>query len=113
MVSELKITQDGDVTIVELAGEVNTNTAPEVQSQIMPLVKPGAKLVLDMTKVNYMSSAGLRVLLWLYRQVSGSDGRIVLVGLNDDIENVMTVTGFLQFFTVTETLEAGIAALAD
>lgn len=99
------------VTAIEMAGDVDANSAPLVQEQVLPLAQPGSRILLDMTKVPYMSSAGLRMLLSLYRQVSSKDGRLVLVGLSDDIRDTMSITGFLDFFTTYETFNSGLAAL--
>lgn len=99
------------VTVVEIAGDIDGKTAPEIQGQILSLVQPGVKMILDMTQVGYMSSAGLRVLLAMYRQAKSSDGHVVLAGLSEEIEDTMSMTGFLRFFTTSETVEAGLAAL--
>lgn len=99
------------VTAIEMAGDVDANTASLVQEQVLPLAQPGSKILLDMTKVPYMSSAGLRMLLSLYRQVTSQDGRIVLVGLSEEIRDTMHVTGFLDFFTSCETVDSGLEAL--
>jgi anti-sigma B factor antagonist len=66
-----------------------------------------------MTKVPYMSSAGIRVLLSTYRTVSGNGGKIVIVGLADEVKETMTVTGFIKFFQTFDTLEAGKQAVAS
>ncbi len=100
-----------DVTVVELAGDIDANTAPSIQEKVLPLVGTGGKVLLDMTAVPYMSSAGLRMLLSLFRQVSAKDGKLVLVGLSEEIRDTMSITGFLDFFTTTETIEAGLAFL--
>jgi anti-sigma B factor antagonist len=105
----IKLTED--VTVVELAGDVDANTAPTVTEQVLPLAQPGSKILMDMTKVPYMSSAGLRSLLSLYRQTSAKDGKLVLVGLSEDIKDTMSVTGFLNFFTTCETVDLGFAAI--
>jgi anti-sigma B factor antagonist len=100
-----------DVTVVAITGEIDGNTAPEVQAQIVPLVAADAKIVLDMTGVSYMSSAGLRVLLVIYRRVAGQGGTVVLVGLSQDLEDTMSLTGFLEFFDHYKTVDEGVAAL--
>ncbi|MCC5668864.1 anti-sigma factor antagonist [Nostoc sp. CHAB 5784] len=100
-----------EVTLVELAGEVDRNTAPMVQEKILPLAQPGSKILLDLTKVPYMSSTGLRMLLLLYRQTHAQDGKLVLLGLSEEIQEIMSVTGFLDFFTTCNTLESGLEAL--
>ena len=99
------------VTVIELNGEIDGKTAPEVQDRISAQVHDDSSIVLDMSGVAYMSSAGLRVLLTTYRQVVGADGRIVLVGLCEEVRDTMSMTGFLRFFTVCETVEQGLAAL--
>lgn len=101
-----------DVTVVEMAGDIDANTAPAVQKEVLPLAKPGSKILLDMTKVPYTSSAGLRLLLSLYRQVTGNEGQLVLVGLSEEIEDTMSITGFLDFFTRCDDVDAGLKALA-
>ncbi|MGO8692469.1 MAG: anti-sigma factor antagonist [Rectinemataceae bacterium] len=99
------------VTVVSLEGEIDGKTAPEVQERVLPLVEPGSKILLDMGKVPYMSSAGLRMLLSVYRQVTGKKGAIVLAGVEEDIRDTMSVTGFLKFFVIHETVESGVKAL--
>ena len=65
-----------------------------------------------MTGVAYMSSAGLRMLLSLYRNISGNQGRIVLVGLSVELQDTMSMTGFLGYFTLADSVEAGLQALS-
>jgi anti-sigma B factor antagonist len=98
--------------VVTISGEIDGSTAPQAQEVILAQAEPGAKVVLDMTGVTYMSSAGLRMLLTAYRTINGKGGKIVLVGLSSDLEDTMSATGFLDFFTHCDTLEAGAAAVA-
>ena len=103
-------TADG-VSVVELAGDIDGSSAPAAQAAILPLAAPGCRILLDMTGVGSMSSAGLRMLLSTYRQVTSKSGQVVLVGLSENIQDTMSVTGFLKFFTVCDTIEAGMDAL--
>jgi anti-sigma B factor antagonist len=98
--------------IVTLVGEIDGSSAPKAQEQILALVGPGVKVILDMTGVTYMSSAGLRMLLLAYRTVNAKGGKIVLVGLSNDLKDTMSVTGFLEFFTCADTVDAGLQELA-
>lgn len=109
---EINVKSIGQVTVVEISGDIDSNTAPQAQEQILPMVQPGSKVLLDMNGVEYMSSAGLRMLLSTYRQISRGNGDIVLVGLGEEIKDTMSVTGFLNFFTTRDTLEEGLQALA-
>jgi anti-sigma B factor antagonist len=98
--------------VVTIVGEIDGSSAPKAQDVILAQVGEGAKVVLDMTGVTYMSSAGLRMLLLAYRTVNGKGGKMALVGLSSDLKDTMSVTGFLDFFTCSDTLDAGVAAVA-
>jgi anti-sigma B factor antagonist len=100
-----------EITVIQITGDIDTNTAPNIQQKVIPLAQPGSKIILDMTKITYMSSAGLRMLLSLYRHTSAKEAKLVLVGLSEEIRDTMHITGFLQFFTTYETLDLGLTAL--
>ncbi|NJK39746.1 MAG: STAS domain-containing protein [Oscillatoriales cyanobacterium RM2_1_1] len=100
-----------EIAVIELAGDIDANTAPQVQQQITPLFKPESQLLLDLTRVSYMSSAGLRILLTLHRYATANHCRFVLVGLSEEVKDVMSVTGFLKFFITCNTVEAGLKQL--
>ena len=100
----------GEVAVVEISGEIDGSTAPEAQAQILALAAPNSKILIDMSRVGYMSSAGLRMLLVVYRTASGQGGKVVLTGLSQDLEDTMSLTGFLEFFDHFESISAGLAA---
>lgn len=110
-VIEITIEQSGRITVIEMAGELDSVSAPDVQEKIVPLVDEGCKILLDMSAVTYMSSAGLRILLMLYRQIREHVGDVVLAGLGDEVRDVMAITGFLDFFDVAEDRSDGIQLL--
>ena len=101
------------VPVVELGGDIDGKTAREIQEQIFPDLEAASKILFDMRKVAYMSSAGLRMLLLIYRQAQKKSGQIVLVGLSEEIKDIMSVTGFLNYFSVCETLEDGLSLLEE
>ncbi len=100
------------VTVVQLAGELDATTSLAAQQRILPLIQPGGGIVLDMTSVAYMSSAGLRMLLSMHRRVAEIGGRVVLTGLSDELRETMNVTGFLTFFVVDDDLDAAVRKAA-
>jgi anti-sigma B factor antagonist len=104
-------TLEDSTAVVALDGELTSATAPQAQEVILPLMQTHRQIVLDMRKMAYMSSAGLRVLLLIYRQITASQGRVALVGITDEIKDTMFITGFLSFFRIFDSLEAGIAAV--
>ncbi len=87
-----KMLEEEKLTVV-LGGELNTMTAPELQTAIKADLESIKNLVLDMTNLTYISSAGLRVILSA-RQKLGSRGDVVLVGANKEIRAIFAMTGF-------------------
>jgi anti-sigma B factor antagonist len=108
----LQTRQEGDVDVVELEGNIDGKTAPEIREQLRPILPRARKLILDMTRVQYLSSAGLRLLLLTYREVTAAQGKVVLLGVSRDIQTVMSHTGFLSFFTLADTPEQATQALS-
>jgi anti-sigma B factor antagonist len=108
---QLKVSTAGRVHLVTLSGELDANTSPVAQQQILPLAIEGGRILLDMAGVAFMSSAGLRMLLTTYREVVERHGKIALAGLSDDLKDTMSATGFLSFFTVHDDVETGLLAL--
>ncbi len=108
---DVSVSEADGVTVVVVNGELDTNSAPIAQQEILPLAAAGVKMVLDMRQVPYMSSAGIRMLLSTYRTVTSNGGKVVLVGLAPDVQETMSITGFLKFFQTHDTLEAGRAAV--
>jgi anti-sigma B factor antagonist len=111
MALAVNVIEKEDHGLIVVSGDVDGATAPELQAAVLGAAGPGCRLLLDMAEVSYMSSAGLRVMLLLYRQISANSGKVVLVGLPEDVQDTMSATGFLKFFVIADTLEAGAAAL--
>jgi anti-anti-sigma factor len=108
----VEIKSVSNVTVASLDGELDGNTAPDAQQQILAAVKPGESMVLDLAKVPYTSSAGLRMLLATYRHVTGGGGKVILVGVEPQIKDVMSVTGFLKYFTLQDTVDGAVAEVS-
>jgi len=100
-----------DITIVSLKGDLDALAPDDIQQQIIDQsTPPGRKIILDMENVNYMSSAGLRTLLLLYRHISENKGQIVVAGLNEEVRDVMAITGFIDFFRTVPSRSAAMEA---
>jgi anti-sigma B factor antagonist len=101
-----------EVMLVQLCGDLDADTTPKIQERVSPLAERGSNILLDMSQVSFMSSAGLRMLLSLYRQASDcQDGTIVLVGLSEELRDTISGTGLLDFFSPCTTLESGLEVL--
>ena len=93
----------GGVTVVTVDGSIDSKTAPELQQKILEATAGTNMMVIDLSAVSFVSSAGLRVLLMVYRQVKSKDGKVILAGVSEEIKDVMSMTGFITFFELAET----------
>lgn len=90
-----------DVTIVALRGNLDSRTSPEAQQALDGIVAGGGqKIVVDCTALDYISSAGLRVLLGTTKRVRGAGGALHLFGLNQSVQEVFDISGFSTILTV-------------
>jgi anti-sigma B factor antagonist len=108
---EISTSVAGQVQVVALNGELDGKTAPEVQDQVLMIASEHPQMLLDMRQVSYISSAGLRMLLLLYRHLQVSHGRLALVGLSDRVRDTMETTGFLAHFATFSRMEDALQSL--
>ena len=97
MTIEKKINNEAVTLIV--SGRLDTQTAPELENEL-EAVLPGIKeLTFDMTNLEYVSSAGLRVILKAQKAMN-IQGSMKFTGVNDSIMEVFDITGFLDILTI-------------
>ena len=99
------------ITVIWIQGDIDGATAPQLRDFVVAEVSPNCRIFLDASQVEFMSSAGLRVLLVLYREINESHGAVVLFGVSNDIYDAMSATGFLRHFVIVNTFEEGVKAL--
>jgi anti-sigma B factor antagonist len=100
------------VTRVELEGSIDGKTAPQIREELSSSLPQVQNLIIDMARVDYLSSAGLRLLLLVYREVTARKGKLVLVGVSPEIRTVMSHTGFLSFFTLADSQQEAVHVFA-
>ena len=106
------ILPEAGVTRVELEGSIDGKTAPQIREELSSALQEVQKLIVDMSRVDYLSSAGLRLLLLLYREITARNGKLVLVRVSPEIRTVMSHTGFLSFFTLADSQQEALHAFA-
>jgi len=108
----VEVSERAGYSLVTLAGAIDGKTAPEVQERLRPVLEGSGNVVMDMSAVEYLSSAGLRLLLLIYRDFTARRRRLVLAGIAPEIRSVMEHTGFLGFFSVAADVEQAAQVLA-
>ena len=110
---EFAYEQVGSVVIVKLAGQLDASAAQLADKRFGELVAGGnPRVAIDMSELDYISSAGLRVLLVFAKKVGQSNGKVALFDLVPVVHNVFTVSGFDRIFPIHAGLSAAIAAVS-
>ena len=95
----IKKMRNGDELTIALAGRLDTNTAPDLELELKGSIGDVKELVFDMEKLEYVSSAGLCVLLYA-QKVMNRQGRMRVCHVNELIREVFDITGFTEILTV-------------
>ena len=89
------------VTLVVFAGSLDSNTSPKAQQEIEGVLAAGArKVAIDCSGLDYISSAGLRVMLGAAKKLSGAGSGLRLFGLNQSVREVFDISGFSKILAV-------------
>jgi len=100
-----------DVTVVSVEGSIDALTAPEITEYMNSLISSGKiKLVADFSGVDYTSSAGLRVLLAAVKETRSKGGDLFLVGIQPDVEKVLSLSGFTSIIKVFDEEEQAVSS---
>ncbi len=85
--------------VATLEGELDTAAAVEAEQVLKALyTSDGKDVVIDCTRLEYIASSGLRILIGILKGAKASGSRVVMRGVNDDIKNVFKLTGFISIF---------------
>lgn len=88
-----------DVSVITLSGRLDTTTAPQLEQELDGVLPGTTDLVLDLEKLEYISSAGLRVILKAQKAMN-QKGSMKLIHVSDSVMEVFDITGFVDFLTI-------------
>ena len=92
-------TKNGNELTVALTGRLDTTTAPQLEAELKESLSGVEKLVLDFAALEYLSSAGLRVLL-ATQKIMNKQGEMIVKNVNETIAEIFEVTGFSDILTI-------------
>lgn len=93
-----KMIKDKELTMI-VSGRLDTATAPQLENEIKANVEGVERLVLDFGALEYLSSAGLRVLLQA-QKIMNKQGEMIVKNVNETVNEIFEITGFLDILTV-------------
>ena len=95
----IKTNLNGTELTVTITGRLDTTTAPQLEAEFKQSITGVEKLVLDFATLEYLSSAGLRVLL-AAQKVMNKQGEMIIKNVNETINEIFEVTGFIDILTI-------------
>ena len=108
----IQIETQGDILILRPMGRLDSANSPELENILKEHLDKGTqRLIFDFSSLDYISSAGLRVVLLGGKRIRSVSGKMALVGLRDATHDVFEMSGFLNLFPVVETIDEGIATV--
>jgi len=109
--SERSVLDDGR-GLIELSGEVDLYTAPRFKEDLIALIDDGvAEIVIDLSRVTFIDSTALGVIIGGVKRLHDHDGRLALVAASRPVVRILAITGLDRVLNIFDTREAALAAL--
>lgn len=100
----------GDIAILRPVGRLDSASSPELEHAVLERLDEGCnRMVFDFGDMDYVSSAGLRVILLAGKKLRASQGKLVIAGMRDMVRDVFEMSGFLTLFAVAPSVEDALA----
>ena len=98
--------------IISQQGQVNSANAATVETEVLSVLQKGAKnVLLNMSELSYISSAGLRVVLVLAKRLKQAGGKLVIYGMQPHVQEVFDISGFMAILNVVASRDDAVAQL--
>lgn len=98
---KVEISQTDNQVMVSIEGRLDTVTSSEFEKTVSPYFTiPAIELVLDCAAMEYISSAGLRVVLMAHKSITAKGGKFIIRNLNNEVRSVFDMTGFSRILTI-------------
>ena len=111
---EIKVDKIEEQVVVSLSGRIDSTAAVEFEEKLIEIIDAGAnKMIIDFLRVQFISSAGLRVLLLAAKKVKPYSGKLVLCDMSKDVREVFDISGFSTIFDIQENVTKAISALKE
>ncbi|MBW2030571.1 MAG: STAS domain-containing protein [Deltaproteobacteria bacterium] len=104
--------KQSDITIFLLKGRLDSNTSPELEERIFESINGGStKMILDFQDLDYISSAGLRVINKTLKQLKQKEGKLILSSMQDYVREIFEIAGFDSFIPIVSTTDDALTRL--
>ena len=96
---EIKKSQSGEELTLEITGRLDASTAPQLERELNASLTGVKNLVLNFAQLEYIASAGLRVLLVAQKRMN-KQGKMIITNVSEEVKEVLDMTGFINFLNI-------------
>ena len=105
----ITVNKEGEISVVAIEGRLDTTNYGELEHHLSALTENGEKqILLDLEKLEYVSSSGLRILLMFLKKIKAVDGRFMLCSLSSDIREIFEISGFINIFEIFDNKDTAL-----
>ena len=109
---QVTIQSESNAAVASVEGRLDAVTAPELESQLSTVIDDGqTSMILDLSGLEYISSAGLRVLLTAAKKLKTVKGKLVLCNVQETVMQIFEISGFCSILTIVADKEAAFDAM--
>ena len=111
---EMFVRDENNIVILKITGRLDAESSILAEKQVRDILDDGkTRILFDFDKLEYISSAGLRVILMAIKDLRTKDGKVVLCALNEYVQEVFDVSNFASIIPITATTAEGIELLSQ
>lgn len=109
---EIRTRQNGDISIIDFTGKLETGTSPAAEAAINELLDSGStRIIINLAETDYVSSSGLRVLLVTAKKISAVSGKLKICQPNEVVNEILDISGFSTILDVCSSESEALIAL--
>ena len=110
---EINSNEKNGIVSITIKGRLEADSSPEAEKVVREVLRgPTTRLLFNLSGLEYLSSAGLRVVLTAAKEMKRRDGKIVLCSLNEFVKEIFEVSGFQSLIPIADSVESGVEILS-
>lgn len=108
-ITEQKI---NNLMVIGIGGRLDATNSEQLQTKLVKIIENDRELLVDFENLDYISSSGLRVLLFILKKIKAANGSMSLCSLNESIKEIFAISGFSNFFKIYNSQDDGVKNLS-
>lgn len=106
---DIKVAKEQHHLVISLEGRIDSSVAKEFEDTVLKVIEDSANVIFNFSKLDYISSAGLRVILMAAKRLKNTSGTLQLCAMKPHIHDVFEVSGFLTMLDIKPTLQEALS----